>query len=494
MSLLVAVHTPLAPASDLASVAAIMLPPPLPEDVFAALPPVVQAYIRVLETLAARVVRLEADVADLKAKLNRNSSNSSLPPSANPLSAKPAPPRPKSGKRRGGQAGHPKNERPRLPPDETHQLKPAVCRGCQHPLVGDDPEPLVHQVLEVPEIKPNVTEYRQHRLTCAKCGTVTCGELPVGTQSGYGPRAEATLAYFGGVLRASKQSTSTAFEDLFGLPISPASVCKRHAATAAVLAPIAAEALAFARQQPAANIDETSWNRSKPKSWLWGLITPLVTAFLVRPKRNRTAFDDLVGPNPPILTSDRFSVYDHLPIAQRQVCWAHLIRDFQAMIDRKNSSSIVGEELLFQAGLLFEEWPKVRDGTRTHAAFQKLYLPEFQDEVRSLLASGTAAACPKTAATCREILAVEASLWTFARVVGIEPTNNAAERAIRHAVCWRKTSHGSKSESGHRFVERILTTVATCRQQGRNILAFLTTAVQAARNGDSRPSLLPVGV
>ena len=146
------------------------------------------------------------------------------------------------------------------------------------------------------------------------------------------------------------------------------------------------------------------------------------------------------------------------------------------------------------AAILFEPWPKVRDGTLTHAAFQKLYRPELQDEVRSRLTSGTAAACPKTAATCRELLAVEASLGTFARVAGIEPTTNAAERAIRHAVCWRTTSHGSKSESGHRFVERILTTVATCRQQGRNILAFLTTAVQAARCGDSRPSLLPIGV
>ena len=267
-----------------------------------------------LETLAARVVQLEADVADLKAKLNRNSSNSSLPPSANPLASKPAPPRPKSGKRRGGQPGHPKNERPLLPPDETHHLKPAVCRGCQHPLAGDVLEPLVHQVLEIPEIEPKVTDYRQRRLACAKCGTVTWGELPVGTQSGYGPRTEATLAYFSGVLRASKQSTSTAFADLFGLPISPASVCKRHAATAEVLAPIAAEALDFARQQPAANIDETSWNRCKTKavsnsktesnskaesnskSWLWGIVTPLVTVFLIRPKRNREAFDDLVDP------------------------------------------------------------------------------------------------------------------------------------------------------------------------------------------------------
>ena len=509
-----------------------MTPPPsIPDALWSTFPPAAQAII---VSLLARVAQLEAEVADLKAKLNRNSSNSSLPPSANPLHAKPAPPKPKSGKRRGGQAGHEKHERPRLPPDETQHRKPDFCRKCQHPLAGNDPDPLVHQVFELPEIRPKVVEYRQHRLTCAKCGTTTCGELPAGTQSGYGPRAEATVAYFGGALRASKRATSAAMGDLFGLPISPAAVCARQAATAKALEPIAAEALAYVRVQPAANIDETSWDRcktktesktesnveskppansnsnsesesnsnsksesnseSKSKSWLWGIVTPLVTVFLIRPKRNREAFDDLVGPKPPILTSDRFKVYDHLDPAKRQVCWAHLIRDFQAMIDRQNAGSEVGEELLAMADILFEHWPKVRDGTMTRETFQTLYLPELRAEVRALLESGRAAACPKTAAACREILVVDESLWTFARVQGVEPTNDAAERALRHAVCWRKTSHGSQSEAGRRFAERILTTVVTCRQQGRSVLTFLTDAVRASRNGDLRPSLLPVGV
>ena len=154
----------------------------------------------------------------------------------------------------------------------------------------------------------------------------------------------------------------------------------------------------------------------------------------------------------------------------------------------------MGEELLAMADILFKHWPKVRDGTMTRETFQTLYLPELRAGVRVLLERGQAVACPKTAATCRDILVVEASLWTFARVTGVEPTNNAAERALRHAVYWRKTSHGSQSEAGRRFVERILTTVATCRQQGRNVLAFLTDAVRADRNGDNRPSLLPVGV
>ena len=126
--------------------------------------------------------------------------------------------------------------------------------------------------------------------------------------------------------------------------------------------------------------------------------------------------------------------------------------------------------------------------------FCQQVLPELRAEVRSLLEAGRAAACPKTAATCREILAVETALWTFAQVGDVEPTNNAAERAIRHAVCWRKTSYGSQSDAGRRFVERILTAVATCRQQSRCVLAFLTATLQAARLGEPQPSLLPVRV
>ncbi|OWK35530.1 Mobile element protein [Fimbriiglobus ruber] len=105
-----------------------------------------------------------------------------------------------------------------------------------------------------------------------------------------------------------------------------------------------------------------------------------------------------------------------------------------------------------------------------------------------------ACGCVKTAVTCRELTAVETCLWTFTRVTGVEPTNNAAERALRHAVCGRKTRHGTASEKGSRFVERILTEVASCRQQERNVPAFLTDAIQAARTGAQPPSLIPQGV
>jgi transposase len=279
--------------------------------------------------------------------------------------------------------------------------------------------------------------------------------------------------------------------DLFGLPISPAAVCNLQKKTAAVLEPIHAEALCYTRTQPA-NVDETGWKQGPAKVWLWAAVTTLVTAFVIRPKRDRAAFDALVGPDPPVLTTDRFSVYAHLRGDRRQVCWAHLRRDFQAMIDRKNAGSAIGTDLLLHADILLEHWSRVRDGPLTRRGFRQSYLGWLRTEIEHLFQRGSASPCAKTAATCREILAVKGSLWTFALTAGVEPTNNAVERAVRHAVCWRKTSYGTDSEAGSRFVERMLSVVASCRQQGRNVLTFLIDALQAARSGDSSPSLLPL--
>jgi transposase len=191
-----------------------------------------------------------------------------------------------------------------------------------------------------------------------------------------------------------------------------------------------------------------------------------------------------------VITTDRYKGYLWLPLRLRQICWAHLIRDFQAMVDRANAGSALGEELLCCAEDLFTWWYRVRDGTLSRSTFER-YAADLRPWVRSQLEAGAACACAKTAGTCRDILAVEPALWTFARVEGIEPTNNAAERALRHAVLWRKTSQGTESVTGSRFVENILTVVATCRQQGRNVLEYLTACCRAHVRGDLTPPLLP---
>lgn len=448
---------------------------------FDALPPTVQAYIR----------HLEARLSDLEARLNQNSSNSSRPPSSDPPHAKPAPPGTPSGKRKGGQPGHPKRTRPELPPDTIVELRPGTCDRCSHALAGDDPEPLRHQVVELPPVRPVVTEYRRHRLPCPSCGRVTCPALPSDAVGGYGPRVQAVCALLSGAYRVGKRGVAQLCRDLFGVPISPAAVCDLQRKTAAALESVTREAHAHVAGKPA-NVDETGWREGKRRGWLWVAVTAGVTVFLVRLSRARAVLADLIPGNLGVLTTDRYPAYDHLPAGRRQVCWAHLRRDFQAMIDRRNDGAAVGEELLAHADILLMQWKRVRDGTLTRRGFRQSYLGWVRDEVRTLLGRGAGCGCAATSGVCRERLAVEPALYTFALVAGVEPTNNAAERALRHAVCWRKMSFGTDSDGGSRFVERVLTVVATCRQQGRDTLAFLTGAIQATRAGTEPPSLIPI--
>jgi transposase len=464
-----------------------MTTPTLPPAVFDALPPVVQAYIRFLE---ARVGQLEARLADLEARLNQNSSNSSQPPSSDPPSAKTAPPKTPSGKAKGGQPGHPKRSRPELPPDTIVELRAETCDRCDHPLSGSDPEPLTHQVIELPPIRPHVTEYRRHRLICLRCGRVNCPTLPADRQSGYGPRVQALCGLLAGAYRIGKRGIAQLLRDLFGVPISPAVVCKLQHQTATALEPITTQAHAHIAGQPA-NVDETGWQEGNKRGWLWVAVTHAVTVFLVRLSRGRKVLAELIPGKPGILTTDRYPVYDHLPPDKRQACWAHLRRDFQAMIDRNNAGSGIGEDLLAHADILLRQWKRVRDGTLCRVGFRRHYLGWIRAEVRSLLEGGSACGCAKTAGVCRELLAIEPALYTFGSVEGVEPTNNAAERSLRHAVCWRKTSYGTDSAGGSRFVERVLSVVASCRQQGRNVLTFLTDAIQTARAGTTTPSLIP---
>ena len=202
-----------------------------------------------------------------------------------------------------------------------------------------------------------------------------------------------------------------------------------------------------------------------------------------RPRAFRTLLLGVVG-------SDRWSAYSFLSPLARQLCWGHLARDFQAFVDRGGESAPIGEALLVQVDQIFEWWYRVRDGTVKRSTFQ-VYISTRRGRVNALLRQGQGCAHPKTAATCWEIMKLEPALWTFVRKERVEPTNNAAERALRHGVLWRKSSFGTQSAQGSRFAERIMTVIATLRQQNRNVLDYLTTACEAALCGEAPPSLLP---
>lgn len=469
--------------------------PTLSSEALAALPAEVAAFVHWLlrenARLQARVAELEAQVAALQARLDQNSSNSSKPPSSDPPGAKPAPPKKPSGKRPGGQPGHQRHARPPREPARVVEVIPEACACCGTLLLGHDPRPACRQVVELPAIQADVTEYRMHRLTCLHCGAVTRAAAPAEARAEYGPRLQAALALFSGEYRLSKRKVEALCAGLLGVDISAGQICALEQQTAAVLRPVVEEAQAYVQRRPV-NVDETGWREGKKRVWLWLAATRWVAVFAIIGARSRAAFGQLLGTaEVPVVTSDRYSAYSHLPPGRRQLCWAHLRRDFQAMIDRGNAGRAIGEGLLDLSDALLGAWRRVREGALGRAAFRSEVLPALREQFEAALGRGAACGCAKTAGVCLELLRWRESLWTFAAVPDVEPTNNAAERAVRHAVCWRKTSYGTAGAAGSRFVERILTVVASCQLQGRRALAFLTDCIRAARTASPQPSLLP---
>ena len=382
-----------------------------------------------------------------------------------------------------------------VPPERVASVtdrKPVECRRCGHTLSGEDAEPRRHQVAELPPIEPEVHEYRLHRLCCPHCHTVTSGTPPdVVPRTSFGPRLHAALSVLTGAYRLSKRQVAQLCSDLLGLTISVGMIVKLERITAEVLEQPVAELAEAVKTAEAANIDETGWRESHLKAWLWVVVTSAGILFRIVRSRAGAVAKDLLGEEPkPIVIGDRFPGYQWITLKSRQVCWAHLRRDFQAMIDRDCDGAEVGRQLLWQSNKLFESWHKVRDGTIQRSTFLQT-VGWLRPMVRSSLQRGSHCGCTKTAATCGELLRLWDCLWTFTRVAGVEPTNNAAERALRHAVIWRRISGGTDSEAGSRFVERMLSAVATCRQQGRSTLDYLTSCFEARLVGQDIPSLLP---
>jgi transposase len=474
-----------------------MIPqPPIPEALWNTVPPEAQAAIlAVFDSLQGRIAELEQRIGDLEARLKLNSTNSSKPPSSDPIGFKRKPPAPPSGRKRGGQPGHPRVQSRLVPEEKVRTItecRPTDCRRCGHALGGDDPTPLVHQVAELPKIEPLVDEYRLHRLACPQCGTTTCGTLPEGVPQGcFGPYLQAVLATLAGGYRLSKRQVQQMAGDLFGLPIATGMVSKLERQSATVLDAPYHEVAVAVHDAKAAGIDDTSWRENRRKAQLSVVVTALTTVFTIVAKRSAAVAQALLGSKPSqVVTSDRQSSFEWIDPAWRQICWSHSERDFQAMIDRGGAGEATGRVLLRLAKRMFRWWHRVRDGTIDRARFQTI-AARLRHEVKAALKAGQSCGCVKTAATCFEILKVEVGLWTFVRVEGVGPTNNGPERALRHAVIWRRISGGTDSTDGSRFVERMLTVVATCRQQKRNVLDYLSACFEAHLRGQKVPSLLP---
>jgi transposase len=449
-----------------------------------------------IQALSERVAKQEERIARLERKAKRSSRNSSQPPSEDPPGTPPRRGKDPSGRKQGAQPGHEGTGRPLLPAwavDEFVDHWPREC-GCGHAFADSelvaDGEPARHQVEELPPIHVVVTEHRCQRVRCPDCGARPRGRLPAGVgQSAFGPRFHAAVAVLSVRNRISRRDVVELCEQLFGSRISTGTIDAILARTADALERPYEDLLERLRAAEHLNMDETGWRTAGNRRALWGAFTGRHAVLQIAPDRHEDHAKALLADTRAIVTSDRWWAYTHLPVRRRQICWAHLQRDFGAHADGLAAEQAFGEAGLRVCEQLFWAWEIYQHtGDRTEL---KRRVRALRREFKPLLRTyaGKAPRYRYTRGMARNLLKIWPALWTFADHKGVEPTNNHAERALRGAVIYRKLSLGSQSEAGERRIERLLSAHTTCRLQRRSLHAYLIDAITAHTRGDPVPLL-----
>jgi transposase len=462
--------------------------------------------------LLAENQELKARLSVVEEQIKQNSQNSSNPPSKDGFRTKPKVKKAQGEKARGGQPGHPGHERnfhELTAESEIHEHIPSSCRMCGVELEGADPQPYRHQVVEVPPIVAKITEHRLHQLECPHCGKKTRAKLPAGVSAiGYGARLSALVAWLSSDYRQSHGQLQQLLKRLLGIEISVASINRLRQEMSLALESVVTQAHEYVQSQAQIHSDETSFsqgncdghNPKQRQGWLWVVVTKLISIFEVSLNRGQVTAKQMIGEQyAGIVISDRYSSYNWLEVEQRQVCWAHLKRDLTAIAERGGVSQAIGAALLKRQQRLFRWWHRVRDGTISRADFELAvvalrqgFKAELESAVQLPIGKNEKTPLAKTVRTCEQLLKIEPALWTFVSTPGVEPTNNAAEQALRQAVIWRRTSFGSQSLAGSQFVARLLSVVTSLKSQQRDVWDFLTLVCQAARFDLPMPSLIPL--
>ncbi len=442
------------------------------------------------------IAALKAEVAELTRKLDELMRR--LPPPPRPQERYPqAPAKKATGKKAGGQPGHPPHLKELAPPErvnDTIVFVPERCRKCQAALPqqasADDPPPTRRQVAEVPVMAAEITEYQGQARVCPCCGETTRATIPAEVcATSIGPRYSAILSYLAGAHGVSKRGLEEISAAIFDAPLSLGTVSNLEQEMSSALATPHAQAIEAVRQAAVKHADETGWKQAGQKRWLWVVATTQVAVFMIHKLRGAAPLVRLLGQTlVGILCSDRWHAYTIYALDKRQLCWAHLKRNFEKLAERGGTAKKIADAALDVQRRVFEVWHLYRGGGCSRRDLMDRIEP-LEVELVRILSRGAHGKDKKTARFCTRVYNVQEALWTFAREEGVEPTNNHAERVQRTAVLWRRRSFGCQSADGCRFVERILTVVQTLRLQRRSVLAYLTAALTAHRAAEPSPRL-----
>lgn len=459
------------------------------EEIFAQNQILIQQLIAENQLLKAENQLLKAEIKDLKEKLNTNSSNSSKPPSQDPFRT----PKKKkmTGRSQGAQKGHPKHSRQLVPIEQVqiqYDLKPNTCPHCQsNSFELEIIRTEVRQVVELPEIPPEVTQYNIHTCRCNCCGKDVKADIPNEAQYGFGPRLMGFITSLSGEFRLSKRQV-TALMGKIGIRICSGSVCKIHARASQILKNPYEEIKEYTLKQEHLNADETSWKTLAKMKWIWIGCGKDSVFFEIKDSRSARAFKEVFGEFKGGLTTDRYNAYNSHEGTQ-QLCWSHADRDFEKIASREGFDKLVGEELLRHKETVFNLWHNFKDSQITREELIRRIEEGPKEDMRLLFKAGAVHedCLNKTKATCVDFFTRFDMLWVFIYKENIEPTNNAAEQGLRHGVIWRKLSYGSQSEVGERFIERVMTVAMTLKQRTKNSFDYFTHCFREFIQGGHSP-------
>lgn len=441
--------------------------------------------------LEARLLELETKLRDLEDRLKGKKPQRPIPP------LPPAPAKKPTGKKPGAQPGHEAQIKKFLPNERVKVTIPYVpiqCTRCDKPLSVEagpnDPAPTRHQVAELPEIRAEVTEHQGHYRTCV-CGCVNHAAIPsvVRTHS-IGPKLTALMSYLVGSHGVSKRGVEEIVESLFDVPIALGTIANLERQMSDALVSPYEQARKSVAEAEVKHLDETGWKEGGRKRWLWVAATTKAVLFLIHPRRNFAALQHLMGRLSGVLVSDRWCVYDDWDEDCRQLCWAHVKRNWDKQIERGGKAKTLGCQWLEHQKTVFELWHRFQSDKAMSRDALQLRLEPTIEAMGELLHAGIRSGDAKLSRFCESLLDRYPMYWLFTWTEGVEPTNNHAERVQRRAVLWRRKSFGCQSPTGCRFVERILTVVQTLRLQQRNALDYLTQCLTAHRAGTPAPALV----
>jgi len=447
----------------------------------------VESLRQIVAEQQKQIAALLKENQELKEKLGTNSSNSSKPPSQDQNRASR---RSKStGRKPGGQPGHTGHKRTFYSQEKvskTIEVRPEVCPKCAAISFEQIPVAVeIRQVIDLPEISPEITQYNIHTCKCQCCWKHVRGDVPKEAEHGFGPRLMGFVTMLTGEGHLSKRKICSIAAHL-GLKISLGALCKIHR-LAGVLLQAPAEAIQqFVLRQDKLNADESGWRIRNKRCWIWIGATPKATFFRIDPSRSYQAYLRIFGVFAGTLTTDRYGAYNKHK-GPKQSCLSHIDRHFEKMSQRPGVDGSFGRLLEKELDLIFGLWSEFKKGKFSRGVLQNR-ANEHVENIRAILIFTTREAKnSKSVALAHDLLGRFLTLWLFLFEEGVEPTNNLAERGLRPVVIFRKLSFGNQSDWGARFTERLMTVVCTLRQNSRNTFSFLTELFEAYATARSPP-------